>query len=45
MPTTAESSKEMEAILKPYNGDIKRHIAGLAKKSDADIKRYMGVLS
>ncbi len=38
-------SKEIETILKPYNDDIKRHIAGLAKKSDEDIKRYTGALS
>ena len=39
------TSKEIESILKPYNDDIKRHIAGLVKKSDADIKRYTGALS
>lgn len=41
----AKVSKEIEAILKPYNDDLKRHIAGLVKKSDVDIKRYTGALS
>jgi hypothetical protein len=41
----SSKSKEIETILKPYNADIKRHIAGLAKKSDDDIKRYTGALS
>ena len=39
------TSKEIDIILKPYNDDVKRHIAGLVKKSDADIKRYTGALS
>ena len=31
--------------MKPYNDDVKCHIAGLAKKSNENIKRYTGVLS
>jgi uncharacterized protein YwgA len=40
-----KTSKEIDAILKPYTDDVKRHIVELAKKSKADIKRYTGALS
>ena len=42
---TRKASKEINAILKPYNDDLKRHIARLVKKSDEDTKRYTGALS
>jgi hypothetical protein len=40
-----KASNEVEAIMKPYNAEMKRHIVGLVKKSNADIKRYTGALS
>lgn len=38
-------SKEVEAILKPYNEEIKNYVKVLQIKSDADIKRYTGALN
>ena len=45
MKKVAKISKEVEAILKPYNEEIKDYIKVLQVKSDADIKRYTGALS
>lgn len=44
MTVMPKASKEIEAILKPYNADVKRHITRLVKRSDEDIKRYTGAL-
>ena len=45
MKKAAKISKEVEAILKPYNEEIKDYIKIVQDKSDADIKRYTGALS
>lgn len=45
MKEVTKISKEIEAVLKPYNDEIKEHIAGLVKKSDEDINRHTKALS
>ncbi|MEO8637516.1 MAG: hypothetical protein ABI430_01285 [Candidatus Taylorbacteria bacterium] len=38
-------NSEIEKILKPYNDEIKQHIDTLNKRSDEDMRRYVGSLT
>jgi hypothetical protein len=45
MKKVSNVSKEVATLLKPYNDEIKQHIARLAKRSDEEMKRYVSVLT